>query len=698
MSMVTDSPTPHDAAWMKSLEEAWRIARATLAAEFNANGHWTGELSASALSTATAISALAQSRRSGCIATPRLADVNIAIAEGCDWLIRNQNDDGGFGDTDRSYSNIATTLLVLSAWELAKPSETTSQDGARRTTNLASPSDDAPQRAAAWGFVQRNGTWEGLYRRYGTDKTFVVPILSNCALAGLVPWSSVPALPFEAAWLPQELYRWARLPVVSYAIPALVAIGQARFHFAPPRNPLLKFIRRRAIAQTLRVLRSMQPASGGYLEATPLTSFVLMSLAAAGRGDLMVAQDCLRFILDARQADGSWPIDTNLATWITSLSLNALAQRGPLQLTIGAQPLTACSDESRGARSDPPQLAVGAMYAHEDEFEPSMIPSRTLRWLLACQHRSRHAFTGANPGGWGWTDLSGAVPDADDTPAALLALSHFNWRDPKWHRLEQQTLDAVALGLGWLLRLQNGDGGWPTFCRGWGTLPFDRSGTDLTAHVLRAMHAWLPRLEQVNAASRSRPLRAAKLKAAMGRGLGYLSRTQAPDGSWLPLWFGNQDRPEEDNPVYGTGKVLLAYGALGLGNSKQAQRGRDYLLRNQNPDGGWGGGRAVQCRRQHSASSSSIEETSIAVEGLLCGGQTPGGASIMQALEWLAQTIRAGELMCSSPIGFYFAKLWYYERLYPTVFSLGALGAALQSSERSGREAAGTEPNFAIQE
>ncbi|MEZ6078622.1 MAG: hypothetical protein R3C56_24000 [Pirellulaceae bacterium] len=46
-----------------------------------------------------------------------------------------------------------------------------------------------------------------------------------------------------------------------------------------------------------------------------------------------------------------------------------------------------------------------------------------MRWLLACQHRRRHAFTGANPGGWGWTDLSGAVPDADDTPAALLALA-----------------------------------------------------------------------------------------------------------------------------------------------------------------------------------------------------------------------------------------------------------------------------------
>ena len=223
----------------------------------------------------------------------------------------------------------------------------------------------------------------------------------------------------------------------------------------------------------------------------------------------------------------------------------------------------------------------------------------------------------------------------------------------------------------------------PTFCRGWGTLPFDRSGTDLTAHVLRALYAWLPRLEQVNAASGTRPLSAAKLDASMRRGLAYLSRTQAADGSWLPLWFGNQDRPDEDNPTYGTGKVLLAYGALGLLNSDPARRAINYLLQSQNPDGGWGGGGGVQYQGRNGDSSSSIEETSIAVEGLLCGGQKLGDASIMQALEWLTQTILSGNLLCSSPIGFYFAKLWYHERLYPTVFSLGALGAALHADERT---------------
>ena len=50
----------------------------------------------------------------------------------------------------------------------------------------------------------------------------------------------------------------------------------------------------------------------------------------------------------------------------------------------------------------------------------------------------------------------------------------------------------------------------------------------------------------------------------------------------------------------------------------------------------------------------------------------------MRGLDWLSSAVDAGKLEHASPIGFYFAKLWYYERLYPTVFALGAVGAVLR--------------------
>jgi squalene-hopene/tetraprenyl-beta-curcumene cyclase len=178
-------------------------------------------------------------------------------------LVRQQNEDGGFGDTDLSHSNIATTYLVVAALHLAGVAD--------QHESLLEHAD---------GYIAAKGGLQGLRERYGIDKTFVVPIMTNLALAGLVDWREIDTLPFELACVPQAWYRFVGMPVVSYAIPALVAIGQAQFFHAPPRNPISRLIRWLSITRSLAVLRRMQPESGGYLEATPLTSFVVMSLAS----------------------------------------------------------------------------------------------------------------------------------------------------------------------------------------------------------------------------------------------------------------------------------------------------------------------------------------------------------------------------------------------------------------------------------
>ncbi len=322
------------------LLSAYAKARAALLAERVPEGHWVGELSSSALSTATACSALAIAARH---AEPETRRRYTALVEaGLQWILDRQNSDGGWGDTDKSLSNISTTMLVRAAIHLASSSEA-SRERKRPESLYAESLTRAEQYIAAQGGIP------GLRKRYGKDKTFAVPILTNCALAGLVPWSEVSALPFEAACLPQSWYRFARLPVVSYAIPALVAIGQAKYFHDKPWNPIARGVRALSVERSLNVLQKMQPASGGFLEATPLTSFVVMSLASIGRHDHPVTQLGLKFILDSVRPDGSWPIDTNLATWVTTLSINALKHRrrhrasysatlrmGPLLPTHGA--------------------------------------------------------------------------------------------------------------------------------------------------------------------------------------------------------------------------------------------------------------------------------------------------------------------------------------------------------------------------
>lgn len=593
------------------LENAYAKVRSVLLDERNERGYWVGELSASALSTATAISALS-------LAEPNNKDRQL-IDHGARWLVDQQNKDGGWGDTDRSYSNISTTLLAMSALRLVGISE--------RHSELM---------ASAQRYVNRLGGTGALRRRYGNDKTFAVPILMNCALAELVPWTEVDSLPFEIACLPQSFFRWAGLPVVSYAIPALVAIGQARFLHQPPQALITRMVRHWTLKASTQVLLRMQPDSGGYLEAIPLSSFVAMAMASTQRAHHPVVRRIVAFLRQSVRADGSWPIDVNLATWTTTLSVNALSY-------------------------------------YEQE-----ISTDCLEWLLSCQHQYRHRFTGAAPGGWGWTDLNGAVPDADDTPGALLALARFQRerQGDVTHRMRVQR--AAALGVRWLLKLQNRDGGWPTFCRGWGRLPFDRSGADLTAHALRALLTW-------------RGQDAARIDHACRRGFAFLERVQNDDGSWTPLWFGNQHHAGEENPVYGTSKVLLAYVEAGNRASNSVCQAVQWLARSQNQDGGWGGNWGDWGSGLSGNPQSSIEETALAVEALVCcNGHESLQNEVKQGLNWLIEHVESGNSLNASPIGFYFAKLWYYERLYPLVFTVAALGAALariagHSSSRLGQ-------------
>lgn len=609
----------------RRLEAAVAKATTELLAARTADGHWVGELSSSALSTATAVTALAVTQRA-------LANLDYAtpISSGLQWLSRHQNSDGGWGDTTKSLSNLSTTTLCWAAF------------GAVSGADAQHPA--VLNRAAQWIVAKAGGLAPdklapAIIARYGKDRTFSVPILTLCALAGRLgsgpeAWRHVIPLPFELAALPHHVFAALRLPVVSYALPALIAIGQARHRHRPSRNPVVRLLRNITATRTLRVLAEIQPPNGGFLEATPLTSFVTMSLAGSGHATHPVTRRGLDFLLQSQRADGSWPIDTNLATWVTTLATNALGEFS--------------SESNANTHEDgEPRSSV---------LEGPSTGQRIRDWLLAQQYRSEHPYTLAAPGGWAWTNLPGGVPDADDTAGALLALR-------KLGPVDELTRTAAMAGLRWLIDLQNSDGGIPTFCRGWGALPFDRSSTDITAHALRAWRAWKDELPELKAS----------IHSAMQKALLFLFRAQRKDGSWLPLWFGNQWNPDDENPVYGTARVVAA---LAQEHSSAAlDRGTRWLVDAQLPDGAWGASSPVH---------SSVEETALAVEALArslnavseSGLISSVQSSVVRGTEWLVQRVESGDWTAPSPIGFYFAKLWYYEKLYPLIFTVGALRQA----------------------
>lgn len=572
-------------------------------------GHWRSRLSSSALAAATAATAfrtaLQSQERQSTELSERLA---AALPLACAWLADHQNVDGGWGDSPDSPSNLSATVLAWSALHASAPAAPSVE---RATPWLAAACGGSPTPDRIVACITSN---------YGSDRTFAVPILMMCAINGVLgsgpaAWHRIPQLPCEFAVLPHAFFRYLRLGVVSYALPALIAVGLCRHRNAPTRTPTA-WLRDRLTPALLRRLTALQPPHGGFLEAVPLSAFVAMSLAACGLARHPVTLRALGFLLAAqRPDDGSWPIDTNLDTWVTSLAVQALGSR---------ERIAACLCEP--ADSD-----------------------AILRHFLRTQHRVVHPYTRAHPGGWAWTDLPGAVPDADDTAGALVAVSLLC---PAGHPCEPEALRATREGLRWLSSIQNSDGGIPTFCRGWGRLPFDRSAPDLTAHAVEAITAWLPRLP----CSEAR-----RLHTVLRRALRYLLRAQAHDGTWLPLWFGTQAAPDGCNPIFGTARVLkaLAPRAGFPGVPRAVERAQTWLRARQNDDGSWG--------QSLHAATGTAEETGM----VLCA--LPADDPSRPAAEaWVERHLQTG--FRPSPIGLYFARLWYSEALYPAVWLTTGLG------------------------
>ena len=538
---------------------------------------WRGELSSSAISTSVAAFALHK------IDAERYRQ---RIDQAVEWLLSTMAEDGSWGDSPESPSNMTATLLsYTSLYAQGRAPEQTKRYLERR-----------------FGGIDDEHIVRGVLEYYGKDLTFSVPILVMCALAGILKkWDRIPQFPFELTILPQRFFRFLQLPVVSYAIPALIAVGIVRFRRG--RQGIFSPVREAFVPKCMRVLTSLQPENGGFLEAAPLTAFVSMCLCEADMREHTVVRKAAEFLYDTQREDGAWPIDTDLASWVTALAVKALGED-----------------------------------AEEREFLIEKIRSNAFK--------EKHYFTGAQAGGWGWSDRPGAAPDGDDTSGALVAL----------HTLSRgKYCDEVGAGVEWLMALQNNDGGMPTFCKGWGKLPFDRSSADISAHALLAMELWMDHLpEKIQR----------RAKRSIERMIGWMSREQAEDGSWTPLWFGDQGADDERSPVYGTA-TAVEY----LSQSKNEavgpliERGAKFLMGAQNDDGGWGGARGVE---------SKVTLTARALSAL-ASVESADREVVERGFDYIYRAWQRGDMYRAEPIGLYFARLWYSEPMYNMTFVLMAM-------------------------
>ena len=505
---------------------------AYLRAEQQANDHWAGVLSSSALATAIAIVALQQVDRTGYAER---------IAVGRRWLFATQLDDGGWGDGIIDESNINATSLAIGALIFTQPAapEPETMDRLRR----------ARERLSAFG------GWEAV----GDPNrcTLSGPCRTIAALAGIMDWRRIKRLRPEVVLLPQGVRR-----TISTTFPAYLSIATLHAEMVPhPLNALPSYERVKRLC--IEWLAKTQGANGSFEESAFLSSVIISCWTAAGYGDLPWLQPALRFVLESQRADGGWPIDRDLETFDTDLTTFAFMEAGePVpnaervrDWLLARQFDTVCFPT--GAKPGGWAWAMPAGWPDADDSSYTVLALRALgvpaahpalrrgaSWLEGMQNRD---------GSWSTFVRNSRMPFDHDCPyitGHVLCALHAAGR----LRTKPRILERA---LAYLTEAQRYDG---SFASIW-----FREATAGTASVLEAL-ADLDLLHTLMAT----------------RARDYLLRAQNDDGGWAGLRMQASTAEE-------TAWAMLALLRCPSDERIRASvaRGVDWLVQHQREDGTW---------------------------------------------------------------------------------------------------------------
>jgi squalene-hopene/tetraprenyl-beta-curcumene cyclase len=231
---------------------------------------------------------------------------------------------------------------------------------------------------------------------------------------------------------------------------------------------------------------------------------------------------------------------------------------------------------------------------------------------------------GVRPGGWAFQYRNDHYPDLDDTAVVVMAM------DRARHRAETAGVyDApIDRGREWVEGLQSKNGGWAAFDADneyyyLNNIPFADHGALLDPPTVDVAGRCVSMLAQLG-----EPIDSPRMKAA----LAYLEREQHPEGSWFGRWGVNY--------IYGTWSALCALNAAALTRASSAMvaRAGDWLIRIQNPDGGWG----ENCDsyklgyKGYEPHPSGASQTAWALLGLMAAGETDHPA-VARGIAWLRE-------------------------------------------------------------
>lgn len=175
------------------------------------------------------------------------------------------------------------------------------------------------------------------------------------------------------------------------------------------------------------------------------------------------------------------------------------------------------------------------------------------------------------PGAWAFEFENRFYPDVDDSAVVVMTLHDLQLPN------EQLKTAAINRTLNWIATMQCQPGGWAAFDldnnQDWiNNLPYadlkamiDPNTADVTARVLEMLGLCNLTID----------------KTRVEKAINYLINEQATDGSWFGRWGVNY--------IYGTSGALSALSLIAPETQKNSiKRGAAWLTGCQNTDGGWG--------------------------------------------------------------------------------------------------------------
>lgn len=492
------------------------------------DGSWEGYLPSSAVSTAAVLIALHVADRDGG------ADL---IEAGADWLMGQQNADGGWADVPGGPSTFNGTGIGVSALKTVRP---------RATAEI--------ERARDW--LERMGGRDALEDVERTSLNVIVRVY--LAFAGLYDPARVKRIPIEISLMPHRLHQR-----VSFILPGVYSWAIMQVHtreFGRVRRGINQVAERRTL-RYLRELAEFEGPDGGSEESAFMVALIVFGLALAEVGDDLVGK-YLAYMRGAVRPDGSWPIDRDL-----ELSGTCYVSQGLQEAGLGG--------------------------------DERLLP--TLDWIKASQRQVGLPATGCPPGGWGWGMPSSWPDVDDTSLALFtLARAGFPPEDPHL-RGGVDWLHAMRNGNGsWGCFIRGGRTMFDAPCSALtahAMIALSRVGG--REHRLDRAVRWLARAQRPDGSFscvwfRDHTSGTARVLDALGRlGLGdhpvargcanWLTAHSAPGGGWGD---GAALAPTAEETAW----AVLGLAGSGRGGEPAVAAGIRWLVDHQREDGLWDGG------------------------------------------------------------------------------------------------------------